>query len=149
MVTHWLLRVGNGDDFIRSSTKFTWGFDSSSPSGKTFQANATPGDLLWFVKSESKGLLLAVATLEAVKQREVGPLVAVTATNEELGWTRESEPSDTEIKYTHLYNVGVCGLHSEIRSPLTIRRYSEKCKVNLPLEYANIIRYSKVTGKMY
>ena len=148
MVTHWLLRVGNGQEFIRSSSMLTWGFDSSSTHGKTFLAHVLPGDILWFVKSESKGLLLAVATLEAVKRREVGPLVAVTATNEELGWTRDSEPSDTEIKYVDLYNVSMCGLHSEILSPLTIRRYSEKCKVNLPLEYANIVRYSKVTGKM-
>ena len=148
MATHWLLRVGNGQDFIRSSSKLTWGFDSSSTHGKAFLGKVTPGDLLWFVKSESKGLLLAVATLDAIKRREVGPLVAVTATNEELGWTRESEPSDTEIKYNDLYNVSMCGLHSEILSPLTIRKYSEKCKVNLPLEYANIVRYSKVTGKM-
>lgn len=148
MATHWLLRVGNGQDFIRSSSKLTWGFDSSSTHGKAFLGNVAPGDLLWFVKSESKGLLLAVATLDAIKRREVGPLIAVTATNEELGWTRESEPSDTEIKYSDLYNVSMCGLHSEIRSPLTIRKYSEKCKVNLPLEYANIVRYSKVTGKM-
>ena len=148
MSTHWLLRVGDGKDFIRSSSKLTWGFDSSSNHGKAFLTHVRVGDILWFVKSESKGLLLAVATLEAVKRREVGPLVAVTATNEELGWTRESEPSDTEIKYIDLFNVSMCGLHSEILSPLTIRRYSEKCKVNLPLEYANIVRYSKVTGKM-
>jgi len=148
MATHWLLRVGNGQDFIRSSSLLTWGFDSSSKHGKPFLAHALPGDILWFVKSESKGLLLAVATLESIKRREVGPLVAVTATNEELGWTRESEPSDMEIKYVDLYNVSMCGLHSEILSPLTIRRYSEKCKVNLPLEYANIVRYSKVTAKM-
>ncbi len=148
MAVHWLLRVGNGEDFIRSSSKLTWGFDSSSPSGKAFLANVTPGDLLWFVKSESKGLLMAVATLDAIKRREIGPLVALTATNEELGWTRESEPSDMEIKYINMFNVSMCGLHSEILSPLTIRKYSEKCKVNLPLEYANIVRYSKVTGKM-
>jgi hypothetical protein len=148
MAIHWLLRVGNGEDFIRSSSKLTWGFHSSSPSGKTFLANVTPGDVLWFVKSESKGLLMAVARLDAIKPREVGPLIAVTATNEELGWTRESEPSDMEIKYIDMFNISMCGLHSEILSPLTIRKYSEKCKVNLPLEYANIVRYSKVTGKM-
>lgn len=149
MTTHWLVRIGEDTtSFVNSSSKSTWGCDSSSPHAKHFLRTAKTGDRIWFVKSKSHGLLIAVATFTGTRKRDIGPLISFTATNEDLGWTRESEPSDTEIHYKDLYNVSSCNLLSHIKSPITFRVYDEKCKVNLPQEYNNIVIYSKVTNKM-
>lgn len=147
-MTHWLLRVADGVHFILSSPYNTWGVLSTNNDPKYFLANATPGDILWFVKGASRGLIIAVATYTGNRVREIGPLLAITTSNEELGWTHSKGEWDTEIHYTHLYNLTSCGLFSEIKSPRVIRTYNEKCKVNLPLEYSNIVRYSKITRTM-
>jgi len=142
--THWLFRVGDGDHFVSSSKQNIWGIVSSNSFGKYFINKAKAGDKLWFVKSNSKGLLMAVSTYTGIKKREVGPLVSLTATNEELGWTKTNGAWDTEVHYTNLYNLSECGLYSDIKCPSTIRKYNaDKCKVNLPSEYVNIVRYMK------
>jgi hypothetical protein len=142
---HWLLRVGDGKHFKASSSKGIWGILSSTVFGKGFLATVKPGDVLWFVKGErSKGLLLAVATFVEVKERILG----LTATNEELGWTKTDGDWDVEVHFKDLYNIEECELHSEIKGAATIRQYNDKCMVNLSQEYANIVRYFKVTRTM-
>lgn len=143
----WLLRVAGGENLVRSSKYGIWGIDSTSSAGKNFLKKIKTGDRLWFVKSNSKGKLLAVATYQSYNQRNLGPLINVTLTNEELGWDKKGTDwtsSDTEIHYTELYNLSECGMLTQIKSPLTIRTYNEKCAVNLPLEYHYIRKYSKV-----
>jgi len=148
-VTHWLFRVGDGEHFISSSKQNIWGIVSSNSFGKYFIGNAKEGDVMWFVKSNSNGLLMAVATFTGIKKREVGPLVCLTATNEELGWTKTDGTWDTEVHYSNLYNLMSCGLFSSIKCPSTIRTYNaDKCKVNLPVEYASIVRYSNLSQNM-
>ena len=68
-------------------------------------------------------------------------------TNEELGWTRSGLDwsADVEVHYSHIYCLTDCNLLTHIKGAATIRRYDEKCKVNLPVEYTYIVRYSKVT----
>ena len=68
-------------------------------------------------------------------------------TEEELGWTGKGPEwtSDTEIHYTDLYKLSDFELQTNIKSPLIIRKYDDKCAVNLPVEYSYIVRYSKVT----
>lgn len=140
----WLMRVGDGVDFDKSSKHNTWGAKSLFADGKHFLKHARPGDHLWFVKAKTKpyAQLIRVATLVSSNKRETGPCVAVTRTDEELGWTRGNE-YDTEIHYKDLYNVEQCELYSEIEGTAVIRLYNEKCKVNLPKEYPYIVRYSK------
>jgi len=146
---HYLFRIGDGTHFNRSSCKSIWGIQTmTSPFGKWFVSKAKEGDLLWFVTGNSKGKLVAVATFVRSQKRELGPLLNLTYTNEELGWTDSDGNWDTEIHYTHLYNVTECDLYSEIKGTSTIRAYNEKCKVNLPEEYPHIVRYSKVTNHM-
>ena len=146
---HYLLRIGDGSHFNRSSTKSIWGIQTStSPSGKGFVSKAQEGDLLWFVTGNSKGKLVAVATFVRLQKRELSPLVNLTYTNEELGWTDSDGNWDTEIHYRDLYNLTECDLFSEIKGGATIRVYNEKCKVNLPEEYPHIVRYSRVTNHM-
>jgi predicted secreted protein len=146
MKSDWLLRVGDGKNLIRSSKYKIWGINSKTCDGKYFLKEVKPGDRLWFVKSKSHGKLLAVATYSYSKHRELGPHINLTMTNEELGWDNEDTDwvSDMEIHYTNLYNLSHCThLLSEIKSAKTIRKYNEKCKVQLPQEYENILKYSK------
>jgi len=149
MTTDWLLRVGDGQNFIESSKYKIWGIQAStSPHGKYFIENVKLGDRLWFVKSKSQGKLFAVATYCSHNKREIGPLINLTPTNEELGWTGEGWISDIEVHYKDLYGLTNCELFTHIKGPSTIRKYDDKCKVNLAMEYSNIVRYSKVTLKM-
>ncbi len=143
---HWLFRVGNGDHFIASSPKHIWGVLSENGPGTHFKNTVRQGDILWFVKTG--GMLIGVATFITNQKRNLGPLVAVTLTNEELGWIHADGNWDLEIHYKDLYDISGLELNSRIKSPMTIRKYnSEKCQVNLPEEYANIVKYSKVIKK--
>ena len=147
MSTDWILRVGNGENFKNSSKYGIWGIKSSSPDNKYFMKNVKEGDKLWFVTSNSKGKAVGVSTYCSYNKREIGPLVNITMTNAELGWSGEGPDwtSDIEIHYTDLYGLNECDLLTYIKSAKTIRKYNEKCMVNLPLEYLSIVRYSKVT----
>jgi len=144
--TDWLLRVGDGNNFKSSSKYRIWGVQSTTPTSKYFLKNVKPGDRLWFVKSKSQGLLLGVAIYRSQNKRCFGPLIDTCLTEDELGWTHDGPDweSDTEIHYTDLYGLEACELLTHIKSPSTIRKYDEKCRVNLPVEYSYIVRYSKI-----
>lgn len=144
-MTHWLLRVGDGQNLIRSFSKRIWGIQSTTPDNKHFLANVHQGDILWFVKNKSQGKLVAVATYRSHNQRVLGPFIVTSLTNDELGWKGRDSKWDTEIHYSDIYDLNDCELLTHIKSPKTIRKYKDKkCLVNLPMEYSRIIRYSKV-----
>jgi hypothetical protein len=146
MTTDWILRCGDGKNLISSSKYKIWGIDSKTSCNKHFIKHVKSGDRLWFVKGKSQGQILAVATYRSHNKRDIGPLLNISMTNEELGWTGNGVDwtSDTEIYYTELYNVSDCSLLTHINSALSIRKYNEKCKVELPVEYIYIVRYRKV-----
>ena len=147
MPEDWLLRIGNGVHFNASSSKSIWGINTTTPPlGKYFMSNVKEGDRLWFVTSKSKGQIVAVSTFMCTKERVLGPLLDLTATNKELGWTVDEGDWNTEVHYKDLYNLTEYKMLSEIKCPSTIRRYDEKCKVNLPVEYPYIVRYCKPTS---
>ena len=148
MPNHFILRIGDGIHFNASSSKSIWGINSSHPLAKWFLSNASEGDLLWFVKGKTNGQIVAVATFTGTKMRILGPLIALTLTNTELGWNKTEGEWDTEVHYKDLYNLTHCNLISEIKGPGGIRPYNDKCKVNLVTEYPHIVRYSKVTNSM-
>ena len=150
MTTDWLLRVGDGENLKRSSKYRIWGISSKISTNKYFIKNVKPGDRLWFVKSKSQGKLVAVATYRSHNMRELGPLVDITLTDEELGWTGNGEDwtADVELHYTDLYGLSDCELLTHIKGPSTIRKYDEKCRVNLAVEYSYIVRYSRVTFEL-
>jgi hypothetical protein len=150
MITDWLFRVGDGTNLKHSSTQRIWGIQTIKNScGKHFVENVKPGDRLWFVKSKSNGKLIAVATYLSHNKRECGPLIDISLTNEELGWsTTSDEDWDVEIHYSHLYWLNECDMLTHIKGAVTIRKYSEKCRVNLAEEYSNIVRYSRVTFEL-
>jgi hypothetical protein len=148
MPNHFLLRIGDGSHFKSSSTKSIWGITSKHPFAKRFISIVKEGDLLWFVTGGSNGLIVALATFTGIKERVLGPLLALTLTNEELGWNKSEGEWDKEVHYKNLYNLSSCGLFSEIKAACGIRLYNDKCKIDLPKEYINIIRYSKITSTM-
>jgi hypothetical protein len=150
MSADWLLRVGNAENFINSSKFGIWGINSTTSDNKYFLKNVKPGDRLWFIKSESKGIIIAVASYCSHNKREFGPLINITRTNEELGWTGEGPDwtSETEIHYKDLYRLIDRKLLTDIKGPKTIRKYNEKCRVDLAVEYSFIVRYSRVVFEL-
>jgi hypothetical protein len=134
MSKHWLIRVGDGYHFWSSSQFNIWGINSEYSDSKGFIKSVNENDRLWFVKGKSKGLLIGVATFTNIQKREFG----LTLSNEELGWTDYDGKWDYEVHYKDLQDITSYNLCSEIKSPGNIRKYNEKCKVNLPVEYENI-----------
>jgi hypothetical protein len=147
MATDWLLRVGDGKNLKASSKYKIWGIQSNTCTNKHFLKNVKPGDRLWFVKSKTQGNIIAVAIYRSHNVRELGPLINISMTEEELGWTHDGTKweSDIEVHYSDLYGLENCLLLTHIKGPTTIRKYDEKCKVNLAIEYGHIVRYSKIT----
>ena len=151
MTTDWLFRVGNGENLKRSFKYKIWGINSNNTLSKNFINNVKPGDRLWFVKSKSQGKLLAVATYRTHNSRELGPIINISLTDEELGWSGSDSDwtsNDVGIHYTDLYGLNDCELLTHIKGPSTIRKYDEKCRVNLAVEYSYIVRYSRVTFEL-
>lgn len=152
-MTHWLIRVGSGDNFARSSKYQIWGVNIKDTHIVRFLKVVLPGDQLWFITKGSNGKAIAVATYVSHNLRENDveqPLIRTTLTDEELGWDSISgQKCDVEIHYTDLYNVSECDLITgfSIRST-TLRYPSEHCKLDLEKEYANICKYSKITRTM-
>jgi hypothetical protein len=145
MASDWLFRVGDGSNLKKSSIHKIWSLNTISPDGKFFIKNVKSCDRLWFIQSKSKGKIIAVATYQFHNKRDFGPLLNITMTDEELGWLKDDIKSDTEIHYTDLFNLSNCELLTNIKSAKTIRKYNDKCSINLPEEYNYIIRYSKIT----
>lgn len=149
MSQHYLIRVGDSKNFIRSSKSQIWGLKSTASYGKGFLSNVQHGDTLWFVKNKTKGQLIAVATYVSHNRREVGPLVNLTPSNAELGWTGDkADDCDIEIHYTSLYDLTDCNLMSNIQGQQTIRKFGSGCCIDLPNEYIYIARYRKPVSQL-
>ena len=78
MTTDWMLRIGDGENFIRSSKYKIWGINATSSLGKYFIKNIKEADILWFVKSKSHGKIIAVATYVSQNMRQLGPLIDIS-----------------------------------------------------------------------
>jgi hypothetical protein len=153
MITHWILRVGDGNNFRASSSRGIWGVKSKNKNGKPmnrkFITHAKPGDVLWFVQNGCGSKIIAVATLTSLEERVLGPILALTPTNEELGWTGDGAVSDIQVNYTTLYDLSECELNSGITGQASIRQYKpEKCNINLPHEYKHIARYRRPVSSL-
>jgi hypothetical protein len=130
---HWLIRIGDGTNFKNSSKYNIWGVKSNSNT-KGFEKLVKKGDILWFIVSKNKAKTIAFAEYVSHNGR--------TRTNEDLGWVETNSNNWTiEINYENLtdidkYNYLTCIVGSNVN----IRRYNEKCKINLPEIYENFNR---------
>jgi hypothetical protein len=141
-IKHWVLRVGNGKNFIASSNKRVWGIKDKY---KTFIKEVKPNDILWFKSNKE---IIAVATFVKKVNRIIGPLIPLTETNEELGWTGDGDWK-IEIHYDNLYNLINRDIKPIITGQCTIRRYSYHDEgINLLCEYPYIIKYGTSVTSM-
>jgi hypothetical protein len=145
-MNHWIIRIGDGKNFINSSNKNIWGINSNNSNNKYFLKYVKKDDILWFIKNKSNGKILAMATFKSVHKRELEPLINLTLDNTELGWDNISN-IDIEIHYENLYNLNNCNLLTNIRGMSTIRKYDiNKIYIDLDNEYNNIIKYSSISN---
>jgi hypothetical protein len=149
MSNNYLLRVGNGNNFMNSVPLSIWACKSKY---KTFLSNVKEGDKLWFIRNKQKGSphngkVIAVADFVCKNKRETGPLVSITPDNEELGWDQVGDTCDIEIHYTNLYLLNECNLYTGQNGQSAVVEYEhikEKCLVNLCVEYEYIVKYCNV-----
>lgn len=135
--SHWLLRIGNGNNFKNSSKFHTWGVKRTT-NVKSFENFVQEGDVLWFIVSKNNGQALAFA--EYINHNER------TSTDEELGWQIENNSSNwnIEINYKNLTNVEDKNYFTcIIGQNVNIRKYNNNCKINLPKIYEKIILCNK------
>ena len=152
----YLFRVSCGTNFKESSIFCTWGVDSRY---KSFLKNARSGDLLVFIASNSNGLIIAMATLDHICKRDLGPLINFTKTNEELGWNIPAISMsvelpmkwDMEIHYRDLYNVEKFGLLTYFKAMVSVANYKKcsTCVLDLENEYRYITRYLVPSNNMF
>jgi len=147
MTNHFILRVGNGENFVKGSVFSLWACKSTN---KSFLSNVKEGDKLWFVRKKQQnidtntGKIIAVATFVSKNKRETGPLISLTPDNEQLGW-KDAEKYDIELHYTQLYNLSNCNLYIGKKGQNNIMDYDKiTCLVNLRVEYEYIVKYSNV-----
>ena len=123
--THYIIRVGDGVNFINSSKYNCWGLNSNNNNTKHLLKN---------IKENEKRIL--------------GPLINISKTNEELGWDN-IENIDTIIYYDNIYNISRCNIFINLKGQNTIYKYiNDKYNIDLKKEYDNIIRYSNITTIM-
>ena len=91
----WIVHVGDAKNFNASKYKNIWAFKSTTACWINFTRNVNPGDILCFIKKG--GHILGFAQYDNYKARELGPLISLTITNEELGWTNGDW--DMELHY--------------------------------------------------
>ena len=133
-MNHYLFRVGDASHLWSSSVFHIWGINSSTSGSKFFLEKVKPGDCLWFVKGNAKGLLVAVAIFEFTVKRVNGECMPF----EQLGWINVPGSWDTDIHFSNFKNIENMRLLSQIKASANPRIYNSNCLVNLPEMYARI-----------
>ena len=131
-ITHWLVRIGDGNNFKNSSKSNIWGVKSTK-NVINFENLVKCGDVLWFVVSNNNGKVIAFAEYVSHNKR--------TKTNEELGWEINNNSSnwDIEINYKNRMDVEKDNyLTCILGQNVNVRRYNNKCKINLPQIYKGL-----------
>jgi len=141
MTTHWLLRVGDGNNLYNSVGHGIWGIQSTTTFGKNFIKEVKNGDKLWFIKSQSNGKILGVATYKYHNKRNYD----IGLTNEELGWIGSGPDwtSDLEVHFKEWFDLDEQQLLTHIKGSSTIRKYNYKCSLDLEELYEIIYNNAK------
>ena len=104
MTIHWIIRVGDGENFRNSRFPF-WGVKRGHGGGiKTVVKKIKKGDIIWFLTSSKYGgKLIGMCVFCQYYDRLDEPLLPInTVTNEEQNWVGD-EAWDIQLQYTNLY----------------------------------------------
>jgi len=71
---HWLLRISDGEHFKRSYPFRIWGINSQFGAGGKLIREGRKGDVLWFVRAASGGLIAGAAIYSHAVERSVSQL---------------------------------------------------------------------------
>lgn len=139
-IKHWLFRTGPDASNLYACAKHNiWGINSSNSNARKFVREANQGDIIWFVKGASKGLLISYATYVQAIRRVRGENMS----DAELGWFYQcpwvkNQGWDIEIQFEHYVDVENMEMLSQIQQSANPRLYNEKCMVNLPQVYQEL-----------
>ena len=146
-MTHWIIRVGDGDNFRNSNFPFCGVKRGKNGCIKTVVKKINQGDVLWFMTSKHyDGKLIGMAKYDTFYDRDNEPLVQLnTKSNEEQNW-KGGEPWDIQIHYYDLYvterqNITACIQCSAII--LQYETFKDKIKGDLYEHYKNFCFYAE------
>lgn len=145
--THWLIRVGDGINFINSVYSF-WG---STKSQKSIIKKFKTGDILWFFTNKTHGgEIIGMAEYVNMFDRRDEPLVKIhTITDEEQNWT-STKSWDIQINYKNLYYCKKQNLKICIQCGATIMKYDtfkDRITHDLPQHYEMYKFYAECIDK--
>ena len=149
---HWLLFIGDGENFKNSSKFKIWGIKSTGSPNSSFLRNVREGDLLWFIQSKTKGKVLALATFTSMEQRGNEPLLEQWP-DDVLGWTgKDIHLYENLIHYDNLFNLENIPkpyyTHLKGSAPIRKLQRDTECAVDLPRVYENITSLLHPVDKM-
>ncbi len=146
------MRIGDGVNFENSSNFKVWGCKKRT--SKSFLNEIKNGDIIWFVPNQDtsgqKGKIYYCAIYQSHQERVTGPLIALTETNEELGWHNVENWNsdwDVQIHYTKLFKINNLNLQINIAGRQTSKGKisDEMCEnFNINSEWNNINKYSSI-----
>jgi hypothetical protein len=135
MSNHWIVRVGDGENFKNSKLLF-WGVKKGKNNNikSIVEKRFTPGDIIWFIISkEYGGKAIGVAEYTEFHDRNEEPLISInTYSNKDQNWKGE-EDWDIQIHYKNLYVTEKQDIKIIIKCASPILNYETfKNKNNLP-----------------
>ena len=158
MVTNYIMRVGNGDNFkkgtrltiekllklkrngkIQENRTNSFGYWAIAASGssvsRVFQNEARPGDLLWFIQHGGK--LLGVAEFVTMSDER-------TFSDDEMDWTDASGgPCEREVIYSNLIITEQCNYMLRIQNRNVVFKIEPQLPNgdNLPVTYRILLQF--------
>jgi hypothetical protein len=150
MLDHWLIRVGDGENLMKSRNYQVYGL---IPRHLAYIKQIKPGDIVWFITPKKHGgIIIAMATfVRFVDRREENLIQIESYTNEELSWPSEKN-WDIQIYYKEFYDLRKLKIPCVIISPGIVLNYKKckdngkhpgLCNLNLDNHYNNIKFYAE------
>jgi hypothetical protein len=146
-MTHWIIRVGDGENFRNSKYPF-WGIKRGKNGNiKSIINKINKGDILWFITSKQYGgKIIGMSEYCYFYDKLDEPLLQInTTTNEEQNWKGEDSWS-IEIHYYNLYITEKQNIECCIQCSGNILKYEtfkDKIPSNLYKHYENYKFYAE------
>ena len=143
-LTHWFIRVGDGENFRNSKYAF-WGVKEVF---KGMVKKLKRGDILWFLTSKDfGGKLIGMAEYTEYYNTQDEKLIPIhTYTNAEQEWEGETDWC-FQLHYINLYDTERQNIEIIIRGPQVIISYETVIRsqeiADLDLEYKAFKRYAE------